>query len=61
MPDDKSIRGPADALRINVNEKHEVHYWTATLGVSEAELRSAVAAVGVMAKDVRAHLGKPER
>lgn len=56
-----SYRGPADALRINVNEDHELRYWTKALNVSEAELRAAVGAAGVMAKDVRAPLGKPER
>ncbi len=61
MADDLKYRGPADALRINVNEDHELSYWTKALNVSESELRAAVAAVGVMAKDVRAHLGKPER
>lgn len=61
MADDLNDRGSADALRINVNEVHELRYWTTALNVSEAELRAAVAAVGVMAKDVRAHLGKPER
>lgn len=61
MADDMSYRGPADALRINVNEDHELRYWTKALNVSEAELRAAVADAGVMANDVRAHLGKPER
>lgn len=61
MADDMSYCGPADALRINVTEDHELRYWTKALNVSEAELRAAVGAAGVMAKDVRAHLGKPER
>lgn len=61
MADDRAKRGPADASRINVNEEHELRYWTTALEVSESELRAAVAAAGVMAKDVRAHLGKPER
>lgn len=60
MADDGTKRGPADAARININEEHELRYWTKTLNVPEAELRDAVAAVGVMAKDVRAHLGLPE-
>ncbi|MBB1598910.1 DUF3606 domain-containing protein [Variovorax sp. UMC13] len=61
MADDKSIRGPADAARVNLNEEHELRYWTRSLGVTEAKLRSAVAAAGVMSKDVRAYLGLPER
>lgn len=60
MPDDLTNRGQADRLRINVNEHHEVLYWTEALECTEQELRDAVAAVGVMAKDVRAHLGKAE-
>lgn len=59
MADDLSKRGPQDAQRVNVNELHEVRYWTRTLGVTEAQLRSAVAAAGVEAKDVRTYLGKP--
>ena len=61
MADDKSIRGPADVSRINVNEDHELRYWTKTFAVSEAKLRSAVASAGVMVKDVRTYLGLPEQ
>lgn len=59
MADDPNKRGPQDRTRINVNEPHEVRYWTQTLGVTEAQLRSAVAAAGVEVKDVRVYLGKP--
>lgn len=51
-------RGGQDRLRINVHEEHEVRYWTQELGVNKEELERAVAAVGVMAADVRKHLGK---
>lgn len=61
MADDKTLRGPADAARINVNEDHELRYWTKALGVTEQKLRAAVSAAGVMANDVRAYLGLPER
>jgi len=57
MFDDLSNRGPADRARINVNEPHEIVYWTKALGCSEEDLRRAVDAVGVMAQDVREHLG----
>ena len=60
MPDDKTNRGAQDRSRINVNEDHEVRYWMQTLGVSEEQLREAVAAVGVSADAVRQHLGKPQ-
>ncbi|MCT8179786.1 DUF3606 domain-containing protein [Variovorax sp. Varisp41] len=59
MADDLSQRGQPDRSRINVNEAHEMRYWTQTLGVTEAQLRSAVAAAGVEVKDVRTYLGKP--
>jgi hypothetical protein len=58
MSDDKSIRGPADAKRINVNEEYEVQYWTTELEVTEDKLRETVRKVGVMAADVRKALGK---
>lgn len=58
MTDDLKNRGVQDRSRINVNEPHEVQYWTQTLKVTEQQLREAVRAVGVMAADVRKHLGK---
>jgi hypothetical protein len=58
MADDLSKRGQADRLRINVNEKHELDYWTKELGISEARLRQLVHNHGVMAADIRAALGK---
>jgi hypothetical protein len=58
MADDLSKRGQADRLRINVNEKHELDYWTKELDVSEARLRQLVHNHGDMAADIRAALGK---
>ena len=58
MSDNLSDRGNQDRLRINVHEEHEVRYWTEALGISKEELEQAVKAVGVMAADVRRHLGK---
>ncbi|CAB3846688.1 hypothetical protein LMG26689_01757 [Achromobacter animicus] len=58
MSDDLSKRGPQDRSRINVNEPHELRYWTQALGVSEAQLRDAVKAVGPSATAVREHLRK---
>jgi len=42
MSDDKSVRGPADAQRINVNEDYEVQYWTTELEITEEKLRETV-------------------
>jgi hypothetical protein len=58
MADDLTKKGAADRTRINVNETHEVAYWTKALRVTEDQLRKAVKAVGVMASEVRKHLGK---
>lgn len=53
MPDNLQQRGPADGARININQPHEVVYWTKALGVSEAKLSQAVQAVGPMVEDVQ--------
>ena len=58
MPDDTADRSRQDQLRINVNEPHEIRYWTQRLGCTEQELRDAVASAGVMAEDVRVALGR---
>lgn len=56
MPDDLSQRGPRDRDRVNVNEPHELRYWTERFGCTEAQLRRAVGLVGPMADDVAAAL-----
>lgn len=58
MSDDLKNRGEQDRIRINAHEEHEVRYWTKELNVTREELERAVKAVGVMAADVRKHLGK---
>ena len=56
MIDDKTRKAPQDAARVNVNERHEVRYWTKRFGCTEEQLRSAVSKVGVSAKAVEAEL-----
>ena len=56
MADDPNARGPQDRSRININQTHEVRYWSQKLGVSEEELRKAVEAVGPMADAVERRL-----
>ena len=56
MADDPSNRGPQDRARINVNQSHELDYWTEALGCTEDQLRAAVSAVGVGAEKVREYL-----
>lgn len=58
MSDDLNDRGPQDRARINLNEEHELRYWTKALGVSEVQLREAVQTVGVSTDAVQAHLKK---
>jgi len=53
MTDSSQNRGEPDRSRINVNQEHEVWYWTKALDVTEEELRAAVDAVGPMADKVR--------
>lgn len=61
MTDDLKNRGAQDRARVNVNEAHEVQYWTRELGVSEAQLKAAVQAVGVSTEAIRQHLAKTAR
>jgi len=60
MADDKNRKGPEDPDRINVNQPHEVLYWTDKLSINEATLRLAVDKVGVMVVDVRDWLNQTE-
>jgi hypothetical protein len=43
---------------VNVNEDHEVRYWTQKWGVSKEQLAAAVNKVGVAADAVARELGK---
>jgi len=56
--DNKNLRGPADASRINIHEDYEVTYWCKKFGCTKAQLAAAVKAVGVMVSKVKQHLGK---
>ena len=56
MSDDKSLRTPADAQRVNVGEDYEVRYWTEKWNVTPEQLRAAVKKVGVMVDDVEREL-----
>jgi hypothetical protein len=56
MSDDKSLRTPADAQRVNMGEDYEVRYWTDKWKVTPEQLRDAVDKVGVMADDVEREL-----
>ena len=56
MSDDPNTRGEPDRSRINVNQEHELRYWTQALDVTEEELREAVRAVGASVSEVRESL-----
>ena len=47
-----------DDSRIDVEQDHEVRYWSAKFGVSRDEIRQAVEAAGPMVKDVQRHLNR---
>jgi len=54
--------GPEDSKRVSVNQSPgEVRYWMGQFGCTEAQLRSAVKAVGVTVDDVERHLKKGRR
>lgn len=56
MSDDLTKTGAQDRARINVNEAHEVTYWTNELGVTKDRLQQLVKEVGPSAKAVREKL-----
>ena len=58
MPDDKTIKQPLDAARVNVHEPYEVNYWCKKWGCTEQQLKNAVNAVGTSAAAVGKYLGK---
>ena len=58
MSDNLNLRRPQDSSKISLTEAWEIRYWTHTLGVTESQLRAAVAVAGHGAAAVRRHLGK---
>jgi Protein of unknown function (DUF3606) len=58
MADDLKNRGAQDRARVNVNEDHEVRYWTQKWGVSKEQLAAAVKKVGVSVDAVARELGE---
>lgn len=58
MADDLRQTGRQDDQRINLDQDHEVNYWSEELGVSREELRRAVEQAGPIVKAVRQHLNR---
>ena len=61
MADSPENKGSQDRIRININQEHEVRYWTEKFGVSSDQLRQAVEKVGVMVEDVERELQQNKR
>jgi hypothetical protein len=53
VADDQKQTGKPDDARINVDQAHELGYWSEKFGVSREELRRAVQAAGLMVRDVQ--------
>jgi hypothetical protein len=58
MADDLKQTGKPDDQRINVEQDHELSYWSKELGVSREELRKAVEQAGPVVRNVRQHLNR---
>ncbi|MCW3109947.1 MAG: hypothetical protein JWQ09_4453 [Segetibacter sp.] len=58
MTDNLNKTRPQDASKINVNEAHEVRYWTEALGVTKEQLVKTVKEVGTSAAAVKKALKK---
>lgn len=53
MTDDPANRGVPDPSRVDLNEPHEVRYWTKEFAISEDELKRIVAKHGPSADAIR--------
>ena len=53
MADKLRSVGRDEDVRINIDQEHEVSFWSKTFAVSPEELLAAVAKVGPRVKDVR--------
>jgi len=60
MTDNTQRTGSPDSRRINMDQEHEVRYWTNELACTKEQLREAVKAAGTSVASVRSHL-KGER
>ena len=56
MADDLKQTGRQDDARIDVNQDHELTYWSRKLGVSRDKLRETVAKTGPMVRNVEREL-----
>jgi hypothetical protein len=61
MADDRSLRGGQDRNRVNMDQEYEARYWANKWGVSQEELRAAVASVGPMVSDLERHFASSRK
>lgn len=61
MPDNPALTQPLDARRVNVQQDHELRYWSEKFGVNAETLRAAVEQVGPMVEDVADYIGAEKR
>jgi hypothetical protein len=54
--DNRAKRAGAASSEVNLSDEFEVRYWTATFGVSSAQLAEAVRTVGTSIADLRREL-----
>jgi hypothetical protein len=54
-------RGVPDRARVNVNDDHELRYWTKKFGVTQEQLIAAVSIVGVSADEIEQYLKMKHR
>jgi len=57
MVEDRMNRTGKDRTRIDVDDDHDLRYWSRRFDVSRNAIRRAVDAVGVLAEDVARQLG----
>jgi hypothetical protein len=56
MTDSTERRGAGDRTRVNMDQEHEVRYWTRKFNVSREALQKAVDAAGPMVSAVELEL-----
>lgn len=56
MTDNTQRAGSPDSKRINVDQPHEVRYWTEALNTTPERLREAVKAAGTSVEAIRKYL-----
>jgi hypothetical protein len=61
MADDRTLRGGQDRTRVNMDQDYEARYWADKWGVSQEELRAAVASVGPMVSDLERHFASSRK